>query len=58
MRQKKLSKSTKMLKISQTDSLHDSMFELIILCKSKSASFSHKFCSYFIGCGFAYCVKS
>ena len=26
--------------------------------KSESVSFSHKFCSYFIGCGFAYRAKS
>ena len=36
MRQKNLSKSTKMFKITQTDSLHDRMFELIIHAKAKA----------------------
>ena len=43
-----------MVKISQTDSLHDCMFELIFSRKSESVSFSHNFCNYFIGCGFVY----
>ena len=36
MRKKILSKSTKMFKISQTDSLHDRMFELIIHAKANA----------------------
>ena len=35
MRQQNLSKSAKMFKISQTDSLHDRMFELIVHAKAK-----------------------
>ena len=36
MTQKNLSKSTKIFKITQTDSLHDRMFELIIHAKAKA----------------------
>ena len=43
MRRKNLSKSTKMFKISQTDSLHDRMFELIIHAKAKAWVFPTSF---------------
>ena len=44
MRQKILSKSTKMFKISQTDSLYDRMFEFIIIqAKAKARVFLTSF---------------
>ena len=43
MRQKNLSESTKMFKISQTDSLHDRMFELTIHAKVKGCIFPTSF---------------
>ena len=43
MRQKNLSESTKMFKISQTDSLYDRMFELVIHAKVKACVFPTSF---------------
>ena len=57
-RQKNLSKSTKMFKISQTWFAAWPHVRINYSSKSESLSFSHKFCSYFIGCGFAYRAKS
>ena len=58
MRQKNLSKSKKKFEISQTWFAVWTRVRNNYACRSESVSFSHKFCSYFIGCGFAYRAKS
>ena len=58
MRQKNLSKSAKMFEISQTWFAAWTRVRINYSRKSESVSFSHKFCSYFIGCGFADRAKS
>ena len=51
-------KTQKCSKFHRSASLHHHMFELIIHAKNESMSFPNKFCSYFIGCGFANRAKS
>ena len=59
MRQKKTYlKAQKMFEISQTWFPAWARIQINYSRKSESVSFSHKFCSYLIGCGFAYRAKS
>ena len=51
-------KAQKMFKISQTQFAAWTHVRINYSRKSESVSFSHKFCSYFIGCGFVYHTKS
>ena len=51
-------KAQKMFEISQTWFAAWTRVRINYSRKSESVSFSHKFCSYFIGCGFAYRAKS
>ena len=47
-----------MFKISQTWFTAWTRVRINYSRKSESANFCHKFCSYFIGCGLAYCAES
>ena len=51
-------KAQKMFEISQMWFAAWTGFRIYYSRKSESVSFSQKFCSYFIGCGFAYHAKS